>query len=78
MEGSTIRVLCLNRNVPPFMGWTFWNGPMNTTVTTGGRLEFIALRSLAGTYSCAVNLIDETVTVEIPTLKFKLVVHCKL
>ena len=78
MEGSTVRVLCFNRNVPPFMGWTFWNGPMNTTVTTGGRLEFIALRSLAGTYSCGVNLIDETVTFEIPTLKFTLVVHCKL
>ena len=76
MEGSTVRVLCLNRNVSPFTGLTFWNGPMNTT--TGGRLEFIALRSLAGTYSCSVNLVDETVTVEIPTLKFTLVVHCKL
>ena len=78
MEGSTVRVLCLNRNVPPFTGPTFWNGPINTASTTGGRLEFIALRSLAGKYSCAVNLYVETVTVEIPTLKFILVVHRKL
>ena len=78
MEGSTVRVLCINRNISPFTGSTFWNGPMNIAVSTGGFLNFIALRSLAGTYSCGVNLYDKTITVDIPSLKFTLVVHCKL
>ena len=77
-EGSTVRVVCVNRNVFPFMGDTFWVDPMDMPVGTGGDLEFNALRSLTGRYTCGVMLTDSSYMVDIPTRSFNLAVHCKL
>ena len=78
VEGSPVQVDCVNRNTFPLQGGTFWVDPMNMTVGTGGVLDFIALRNLAGVYTCGVILNNQSIMVEIPTRSFTLLVHCKL
>ena len=78
VEGTLVRVDCVNRNFFPYQGDTFWVNPMNMPLRTGGVLEFNALRSQAGLYSCGVMLNDQSIMFIIPTRSFTLVVHCKL
>ena len=79
MEGSTVQVGCINRNVAPYLGATFWLDAKGMAVLNGGSLLFNEVsRSQAGQYTCHVRLDDPTVTVQVPTLPFTLVVHCKL
>ncbi len=77
VEGSTIRVICINRNVRPFHGKSFWVDSMNMTVGKGGVLEFNATRNKEGLYTCGVKLNDPTVVPTVPTRSFTLVVNCK-
>ena len=75
--GTPVRVTCLNRNVVPFEGDTFWVGPMNMPVGTGGILAFDAARSLAGLYTCGVILNNRSIRINVPTRSFTLVVNSK-
>ena len=79
LEGNNVHVICINRNVQPFDGNTFWVGPMNMPVGNGdvGVLEFTALRSLVGLYTCGVNSSNQPIMISAPTRSFTLVVHCK-
>ena len=73
------QVGCVNRNVAPYLGATFWLDAKGMAVLNGGSLLFNEVsRSQAGQYICHVRLDDPTVTVQVPTLPFTLVVHCKL
>ena len=79
VEGSTVEVVCFNRNIVPFLGYTFWFDDANMQVGTGGNLRLGNVsRSQAGQYTCRVGLFDQTLRVEIPSLSFTLVIHCKL
>lgn len=78
-EGETFQARCVNRNVAPFTGLTFWLDSANVPVGSGGGLEITNVtRSQAGVYKCYVTLDDTSVLVEVPSLSVTLVVYCKL
>ena len=77
LEGGLLRVICVNKNVRPFRGGTYWTDPMNVQISNNGELEFNVTRTLAGVYTCNVLLFNQSIMVKIPSRNFTLIVNCK-